>query len=280
MGGPSSQINSLNRTTETTNKLPDHNDPRTWLNSTDKFNSTKFSQVPYSTIQEEHDPIELTEEADIVAEEIKLPKKNRLKDMITQVPQNKPDYPHTATKSTNEYDQNNSSNRPYEDEPSMPINQDINEEEEIVDENESDEEGEYNDQQPDVQKIHFNQTVSALYNIKQYGLEAPPFDKIAHYLVELPEPNAPHKTKTIVFDLDETLIHCVDDVDRDNPDVIIPIKFTEEPEAVLAGINIRPYAIECLKAANQHFQVVVFTASEQEYADPIIDYLDPDGDLI
>ena len=71
--------------------------------------------------------------------------------------------------------------------------------------------------------------------------------------MDLPEPNAPHKTKTIVFDLDETLIHCVDDVDRDNPDVIIPIKFSEDPEPVLAGINIRPYAKECLKAANKHF---------------------------
>ena len=83
-----------------------------------------------------------------------------------------------------------------------------------------------------------------------------------------------------MFDLDETLIHCVDDVETDNPDVVIPIQFSEEPEPVLAGINIRPFARECLEAANQHFQVVVFTASEQEYADPIIDYLDPEGKLI
>ena len=108
----------------------------------------------------------------------------------------------------------------------------------------------------------------------------PPFESIKHLLVNLPEPNHPSKTKTVVFDLDETLIHCVDDVETENPDVIIPIKFSEEPEAVLAGINIRPFARECLEAANEHFQVVVFTASEQEYADPIIDYLDPDGSLI
>ena len=113
-----------------------------------------------------------------------------------------------------------------------------------------------------------------------FKLTAPPFHKIKNQCVNLPEPNTPHKTKTIVFDLDETLIHCVDDVDNDNPDVVIPIQFSEEPEPVYAGINIRPYAIECLKAANVHFQVVVFTASEQEYADPIIDYLDPTGELI
>ena len=72
-------------------------------------------------------------------------------------------------------------------------------------------------------------------------------------MVDLPPPNAGHKTKTIVFDLDETLIHCVDDIDTENPDVIIPLHFTGEPEPVMAGINIRPYAVECLKAANQNF---------------------------
>ena len=98
--------------------------------------------------------------------------------------------------------------------------------------------------------------------------------------VNLPPFDDPSKTKTVVFDLDETLIHCVDDIDTDNPDILIPIQFSEEPEPVMAGINIRPYARECLEAANEYFQVVIFTASEQEYADPIIDYLDPERTLI
>jgi len=105
----------------------------------------------------------------------------------------------------------------------------------------------------------------------------PQFSAIAHQVVELPDFNHPSKKKTIVFDLDETLIHCVDDADTDNPDVIIPIHFSEEPEPVLAGINIRPHIIECLETANKYFQVIVFTASEQEYADPIINYIDPEG---
>ena len=128
--------------------------------------------------------------------------------------------------------------------------------------------------------MHFNQTVQALYNIRALGLDEPPVKHIQHLLVDLPPFDAPHKTKTIVFDLDETLIHCVDDIDTENPDVIIPLYFTGEPDPIHAGINIRPYAKECLKSANQLFQVVVFTASEQEYADPIIDYLDPTGELI
>ena len=45
-------------------------------------------------------------------------------------------------------------------------------------------------------------------------------------------------------------------------------------------VNIRPFARECLEAANEHYEVIVFTAGLREYADPILDTLDPDGNLI
>lgn len=87
----------------------------------------------------------------------------------------------------------------------------------------------------------------------------PDLQTIAHLCKTLP----PTKfRKTIVFDLDETLIHCVENPDIDLPQVSIDIKFHDEPEPVKAGINIRPGALDCLKHANRYFQVVVFTASE------------------
>lgn len=46
------------------------------------------------------------------------------------------------------------------------------------------------------------------------------------------------------------------------------------------GFNIRPYARECLREVNKHYEVCVFTASIKAYADVIIDYLDPEGDLV
>ena len=101
--------------------------------------------------------------------------------------------------------------------------------------NEYDEDQEYDDEDdetPDAQKIHFNQTVQALLNIKANNLQAPPIEMIKKLLVDLPEPTHPSKTKTIVFDMDETLIHCVDDVDLDNPEVVIPIQFSEDPEPI------------------------------------------------
>jgi len=49
---------------------------------------------------------------------------------------------------------------------------------------------------------------------------------------------------------------------------------------VKIGFNIRPYAIECLKEANKHFEVIVFTAGTRNYANTILDVLDPTGELI
>lgn len=56
----------------------------------------------------------------------------------------------------------------------------------------------------------------------------------------------------IIFDLDETLIHCVDDMEQENPDTVLKINFPNG-EVVEAGINVRPYAIECLREANKKY---------------------------
>ena len=63
----------------------------------------------------------------------------------------------------------------------------------------------------------------------------------------------------VIFDMDETLIHCVDDIEKENPDAIIEIDFSPDglgqnpDDIVCAGINIRPYALECLEEANKNF---------------------------
>lgn len=78
--------------------------------------------------------------------------------------------------------------------------------------------------------------------------------------VHLPKPRNSSIKKTVVFDLDETLIHCVEDPDTQNSDIILEVKFPNG-EIADAGINVRPYALECLREASKYFQVVVFTAS-------------------
>jgi FMN phosphatase YigB (HAD superfamily) len=35
-------------------------------------------------------------------------------------------------------------------------------------------------------------------------------------------------TKVLIFDMDETLIHCVDDIEKEDPDVVLEIDFPDE----------------------------------------------------
>ena len=97
--------------------------------------------------------------------------------------------------------------------------------------------------------------------------------------LNLAKPPGYANRKTAVFDLDETLVHCCDSVEGATPDVILPITFPSG-DVVNAGINIRPYARECLQETAKEFEVVVFTASHRCYADVVLDYLDPERAFI
>ena len=52
--------------------------------------------------------------------------------------------------------------------------------------------------------------------------------------------------------MDETLIHCVDDIEQEDTDIVLEIEFPDD-ETVYAGINIRPYLIECLVEASKNY---------------------------
>ena len=98
----------------------------------------------------------------------------------------------------------------------------------------------------------------------------PSSSEISMRSVELPK--TIHQ-KTIIFDLDETLVHCIDDVENNQFDLPISVTFPTG-ETIDAGINVRPYTYECLKKAIQNYQVVVFTASHKAYADVVLDTLE------
>lgn len=129
----------------------------------------------------------------------------------------------------------------------------------------------------DIHKTHMIQTLQALLFIKT--LKPVPPQVLAAKSIDLPPPKKPFIKKTLIFDLDETLVHCIEDFENENVDHVISISFPTG-EVIEAGINIRPYAYDCLQKANEDFQVVVFTASHKSYADAVLDFLDPSGALI
>ncbi|CAD8180883.1 unnamed protein product [Paramecium octaurelia] len=83
---------------------------------------------------------------------------------------------------------------------------------------------------------------------------------------------------TVIFDLDETLVHCNESIQQKS-DIVLNIRVNSH-EIVKAGVNIRPGAIELLQSLVDDFEIIVFTASHQCYAKQVLDYLDPENKLI
>ena len=80
--------------------------------------------------------------------------------------------------------------------------------------------------------------------------------------------------KTLIFDLDETLIQssqCHEESHLESGDFRIKVA----PE-MFFNVAVRPYLYECLDRLSQYYELSVFTAAEQRYADLIIDKIDPD----
>jgi len=77
--------------------------------------------------------------------------------------------------------------------------------------------------------------------------------------------------KTLVLDLDETLLHS-SFKPIPNPDFIVPVEIEDQVHKVY--VLKRPGVDKFLEAMAHMFEVVVFTASLSKYADPVLDLLD------
>lgn len=78
--------------------------------------------------------------------------------------------------------------------------------------------------------------------------------------------------KTLVLDLDETLIHS-SFTQIPNPDLTISVLI--DHKVMLLYVQKRPGVDEFLQKAGEMYELVSFTASLKSYADPILDQLDP-----
>lgn len=79
------------------------------------------------------------------------------------------------------------------------------------------------------------------------------------------------RKKTLVLDLDETLVHSSFDP-VPNPDFVIPLEI--DGIVYNAYVLMRPGLDEFLEAVGHKYEIVVFTASLSKYADPLLDRLD------
>ncbi|KAJ3245135.1 Nuclear envelope morphology protein 1 [Chytriomyces hyalinus] len=83
--------------------------------------------------------------------------------------------------------------------------------------------------------------------------------------------------KTLVLDLDETLVHSTSMGSRHHDHII---EVLVDKHVCLYYVYKRPGVDLFLKKVSEWYKVVIFTASMPEYADPVIDWLDKDRKLI
>ena len=85
------------------------------------------------------------------------------------------------------------------------------------------------------------------------------------------------KPLTLALDLDETLVHCSISP-LPNPSMTFPVTFNGVNYHVY--VRLRPHLMTFLKGVSERFEVVIFTASQQVYADTLLNLLDPERQYI
>ncbi|KAI1778238.1 NLI interacting factor-like phosphatase-domain-containing protein [Hypoxylon cercidicola] len=100
------------------------------------------------------------------------------------------------------------------------------------------------------------------------------------------EPVDPKHLKTLILDLDETLIHSMSKGGRMGSGHMVEVRLNTTyvgsggqqalgpQHPILYYVHKRPHCDEFLRKVCKWFNLVVFTASVQEYADPVIDWLE------
>ncbi len=88
--------------------------------------------------------------------------------------------------------------------------------------------------------------------------------------------DVPSKKKIAIFDLDETLAHS-EFKNIEKAQNIITVKPPSRKE-VKIGLNIRPHLKEALDLIKKHYFIIVYTASDRSYADPVLNFIDPNND--
>ena len=83
-----------------------------------------------------------------------------------------------------------------------------------------------------------------------------------------------YKRKTLILDLDETLVHS-SFKPPPRPDIVLPVDI--EGWVCNVYVLVRPGCIRFMEEMQKYYELVIFTASLSKYADPLIDILEQQG---
>ena len=90
------------------------------------------------------------------------------------------------------------------------------------------------------------------------------------------EPFPRSKKIVLALDLDETLAHCCnfDDDPLKSYQCVINYKSSKD-RLISAKMNFRPYLMDFLESVSSHYDIVVYTASDSDYANAVVSFIDP-----
>lgn len=86
-------------------------------------------------------------------------------------------------------------------------------------------------------------------------------------------PKYSNRKKTLILDLDETLVHSTVNSYSMYSDFKVNVRIDNRYYQV--SVLKRPFVDEFLKQMSQHYELVIFTASIPQYANLVIDLIDP-----
>ena len=118
-------------------------------------------------------------------------------------------------------------------------------------------------------KSNLNPKQDLLFNMQRYS------SFISHFSNNNnnnPLGSIENNKKTLILDLDETLVHSAFTPFSRKSDLMLTINF--EGENRLLYVLKRPHVDEFLKELSNLYEIIIFTASISEYANPLLDLLD------
>ena len=138
------------------------------------------------------------------------------------------------------------------------------------------------------EKITAYTNKQTIENINDYTRQCLEIIPDLYELKEIPRckakihPNFKRTKKIALYDLDETIVHCIGEINMNNVenfsrqcDAKIKVLLPGGKEVTI-GINIRPHWEEALNIIKDKYHIIAYTASHESYADSVLNFLDPE----
>ena len=135
-------------------------------------------------------------------------------------------------------------------------------------------------QEPDKIIEHYSQNILGYLKIIE-SAKLSSEKSVPSIRLNLPLKRDPGKKMTIIFDLDETLIHSKPENSKTDEYPPSPATTDCKESKLISGYSVvfRPFIKELMLHTKKRFEIGIFTSAEEEYANSILDEIDPRKEL-